>query len=132
MRRLLDTSAYVALMRGDDRIEDLVRRAEKLYVSIIVLGELHFAFYDGSRLRENLAALEEFLAHPFVEVAHLTAASADRFGRIAAQLKRASAPIPTNDIWIAAQCQELDVELITLDERHFRHVPGLTIAGSGA
>jgi tRNA(fMet)-specific endonuclease VapC len=130
MRRLLDTNAYVALKRGEASIADLVRSSEKLFVSIIVLGELHFGFHDGRRRRENLAELDEFLAHPFVDVAYLTVASADRFGRVATALKRAGTPIPTNDIWIAAQCLELGAELITLDHRHFQQVAGLVVAGA--
>jgi tRNA(fMet)-specific endonuclease VapC len=132
VRRFLDTNAYAALKRGDARIEDFVRTAETLFVSIIVLGELYFGFHDGSRFRENLAELERFLAHPFVKVAFLNEASADRFGRIATTLKRAGTPIPTNDIWIAAQCLDHGAELITLDEHHFRKVPGLLIASVSA
>jgi tRNA(fMet)-specific endonuclease VapC len=129
VRRFLDTNAYVALKRGDARIEDFVRTSETLFVSVVVLGELYFGFHDGSRFRENVTELERFLEHPFVKRAFLNAASADRFGRIATTLKRAGTPIPTNDIWIAAQCLDLGAELITLDDRHFRNVPGLLIAG---
>ncbi len=127
MNRLLVTNAYVALKKGDPRIADLVRQPEKLFMSIVVLGELYFGFHDGSKRRENLDDLEELLAHPFVELAHLTRASADRFGRISTTLKRAGTPIPTNDIWIAAQTLERGAEIITLDS-HFRHVPGLVVA----
>lgn len=127
MRRLLDTNAYVGLKRGDSNVEDLVRSCEHLYFSIIVLGELYFGFHDGSRLRRNVSELEEFLSHPFVSIALLSRTTADRFGRIATQLKRAGTPIPTNDIWIAAQAMELGAELISFDD-HFEHVPGLVFA----
>ena len=124
MRRLLDTNAYVALKKGDPRVEDLVRSCEHLYVSVIVLGELYFGFHDGSRLRQNVAELDEFLSHPFISIAFLSRITADRFGRIATYLKRAGTPIPTNDIWIAAQAMELGSELISFDA-HFERVPGL-------
>ena len=127
MRRLLDTNAYVALKRDQPETKELVRDCERLYISIVVLGELYFGFHDGTRLRQNLAQLEEFLEHPLVEVAPLTVTTADRFGRIATQLKRCGTPIPTNDIWIAAQAMELGVELISFDQ-HFEHVPGLVLA----
>jgi tRNA(fMet)-specific endonuclease VapC len=52
--------------------------------------------------------------------------TADRFGRIAANLRRAGTPIPTNDIWIAAHAMESGAELITLDH-HFEHIPGLAV-----
>jgi tRNA(fMet)-specific endonuclease VapC len=126
MKRLLDTNAYVALKKGDPRVENLVRACEHLYFSIIVLGELYFGFHDGSRLRQNVAELDEFLSHPFVSIALLSRTTADRFGRIATHLKRAGTPIPTNDIWIAAQAMELGSELISFDE-HFARVPRLLV-----
>ena len=127
MRRLLDTNAYVALKGGDARVEELIRSCEHLYVSIVVLGELYFGFHDGSRFRQNVGELNAFLSHPFVSIAFLSRTTADRFGRIATHLKRAGTPIPTNDIWIAAQAMESGLELISFD-RHFQAVPGLVLA----
>ena len=126
MRRFLDTNAYAGLKRGHAKTEALVRSAEHIYMSIVVLGELYFGFHDGSRLRENVAELDGFLQHPFVSVACLTRATADRFGRIATSLKRAGTAIPTNDIWIAVQAMELGAEVITFD-KHFCCVPGLIV-----
>ena len=48
------------------------------------------------------------------------------FGRIAAALRKAGTPIPTNDIWIAAHVFETGAELITFD-RHFDSVRGLPL-----
>ncbi len=126
MMRLLDTNAYVALKKGDTRVEDLVRSCEHLYFSIIVLGELYFGFHDGTRFRQNVSELDAFLSHPFVSLALLSRTTADRFGRIATHLKRAGTPIPTNDIWIAAQTMELGSELVSFDD-HFERVPGLVV-----
>jgi tRNA(fMet)-specific endonuclease VapC len=126
MTRLIDTNAYVSLKRGHAGTADLVRASERLYLSMIVLGELHFGFYGGSKEQENLAELDAFLGHPFVSLAHVTRTTADRFGRIAAALKAVGTPIPTNDIWIAAQALELGAELISFDG-HFRNVPGLVV-----
>jgi len=50
--------------------------------------------------------------------------TADRYSRIAKQLKLKGTPIPTNDIWIAAQTMEHGAELITSD-RHFEKIDGL-------
>jgi tRNA(fMet)-specific endonuclease VapC len=52
------------------------------------------------------------------------AITADRYSRIAAQLKQKGTPIPTNDIWIAAQTMEHGAELITSDQ-HFEKISGL-------
>jgi tRNA(fMet)-specific endonuclease VapC len=52
--------------------------------------------------------------------------TADRFGRVAAQLRKAGKPIPSNDIWIAAQALETGADLATFDQ-HFATVPGLVV-----
>ena len=48
----------------------------------------------------------------------------DRFGRIAATLRRKGHPIPTNDIWIAAQVMEVGADLLSSDS-YFGLVDGL-------
>src|SRR6266516_3433986 len=103
MKRMLDTNAYVALKRGHGGIARRVRTSEQLVFSIVVLGELLFGFRNGNRYERNVDELEQFLSHPAVGVHPVTRATADRFGRVAAELRRAGTPVPTNDIWIAAQ-----------------------------
>jgi tRNA(fMet)-specific endonuclease VapC len=131
MRVLLDTSAYSALMRGDDGVAQQVRNAEEVLLSAIVVGELLFGFRGGSRLAENVAILEAFLKKPFVTFVPVTRTTADRFSRIAMQLKQKGTPIPTNDIWIAAHALETGADLLSLDD-HFRHVDGLVWIGPSA
>ena len=126
MKRLLDTTAYSSLKRGSNEVAAIVRESEEVILSLVVLGELLFGFHDGSRYKKNLAELEEFLNHPRVTLWGLTRATADRFGRIASQLKRQGTPIPNNDIWIAAQALETGSEVVSRD-RHFHHVPGLVL-----
>lgn len=65
-----------------------------------------------------------FLANDRVTLLSVTFTTADRFGRIAAALRKAGTPIPTNDIWIAAHAYESGAELITFDG-HFSAVSGL-------
>lgn len=127
MKLLLDTNAYVALMRGDPGTSDRVRRAERLFMSAIVAGELLFGFRNGSRYETNLKELEAFLNNPYVQFLPVTLTTADRFGRIAALLRRKGIPLPTNDIWIAAHAIESGAELLSSD-RHFEAVDGLVWA----
>jgi len=68
--------------------------------------------------------LTRFLEHEAVEVVPVADVTADRYSRIALQLRRQGTPIPSNDIWIAAQAMEYGAELLTSD-RHFEHVGGL-------
>jgi len=126
MMRMLDTNAFVELRRGHKAVVDLVRSASRLSFSFFVLGELLFGFRSGSRYQDNVAELEAFLEHSDVEVAWPTWDTADRFARISTALRRAGTPIPSNDIWIAAQALETGAELLTYD-RHFDCVAGLPV-----
>ncbi|MHC4473661.1 MAG: PIN domain-containing protein [Planctomycetota bacterium] len=127
MRLLLDTNAYVAVARGHPEVAALVRRAERLLFSVVVLGELLSGFRAGSRERRNRQELLEFLDSPWVELAPVTEVTADRYGRVVAQLKEKGTPIPTNDAWLAAQALETGADLLTFN-RHFETVEGLALA----
>ena len=124
MRVALDTSAYSALMRGHRDVASLVRRAEAVLLPAVVAGELLYGFRYGSRYEENAARLEAFLETPSVNLLAVTFVTADRFGRIATVLREKGTPIPTNDIWIAAQAMEAGADLVSSDA-HFGLVEGL-------
>ena len=124
VRVLLDTNAYTALFRGDAGVAARVRAAEQVLVSAVVVGELLFGFRNGSRYESNRQDLDSFLANPYVSLLPVTIVTADRFGRIAAALKRKGRPLPTNDIWIAAHAMESGAELLSFDH-HFAEVDGL-------
>ena len=124
MKIILDTNAYVAFKRGHDVVVDRVRNAHRVVFSTVVAGELIFGFRHGSRLAENMEELARFLDNPYVETVPVTITTADRFGRVAAELRRKGSPIPTNDIWIAAHAFETGAELLSFD-RHFERVDGL-------
>jgi tRNA(fMet)-specific endonuclease VapC len=121
---MLDTSAYVGFKRNDVETVQIIVRAELILFSPVVLGELMFGFRYGTRFEENMEALNSFLEHEVVELVKIGKISSDRYSRIALQLKQQGTPIPTNDIWIAAQTMELGAELITFDQ-HFEKINGL-------
>ena len=124
MKRLLDTNAYVALKRDHEATADLVRSSSELVFSMVVIGELLFGFRNGTRFDRNVKELDDFLENARVSVLGVTRTTADRFGRIAAGLRRAGTPILSNDIWIAAHAFESGAELVSFDE-HFEAVEGL-------
>ena len=124
MRLLLDTDAYSALKRGHAGVAAVVRRSEELLLSTIVAGELLYGFRNGARYGRNRAELDEFVASPFVTIVMVTMSTADRFSRIALALKARGKPIPTNDMWIAAQAMETGAELLSFDQ-HYQWVDGL-------
>ncbi len=124
MRLLLDTNTYAALFRGNEAVAGRVRRAEQVLISAVVAGELLVGFRNGSRYAANARRLDDFLASPYVAFLPVTLVTADRFARIAASLRRKGRPLPSNDIWIAAQAMESGADLLSFDQ-HFAHVDGL-------
>jgi tRNA(fMet)-specific endonuclease VapC len=124
VRVLLDTNAYTALFRGDESVAARVRHANQVFISAIVVGELLFGFRNGRHYDANRRDLNEFLASAYVTLLPVTFETCDRFGRIAAALRRKGRPIPSNDIWIAAHAMESGAELLSFD-RHFEEVDGI-------
>lgn len=124
MKIMLDTSAYVEFKRNALETVEIIVRAELLLFSPVVLGELMFGFRAGTRFKENMDDLNRFLEHEAVKLVQIGKITSDRYSRIIAQLKRQGTPIPTNDIWIAAQSMEHGAELITSDQ-HFERINGL-------
>ena len=102
-----------------------VARAEELLLSSVVVGELLYGFRYGSRFRDNRDLLESFLREPEVRWLPVTLRTADRYGAICAQLRGDGAPIPANDIWIAAHAMETGADLCSFD-KHFERVAGLS------
>ena len=124
MRVMLDTSAYSSFKRNHAATIDLIRRCREIVFSPTVAGELLSGFRWGTRFLENLGELQEFLDHPRVQLLPITLSTADRYGRVYASLRRRGTPIPSNDMWVAAQAMETGAELATFDT-HFERVEGL-------
>ena len=121
---MLDTSAYVGFKRNAVEAVEIITKAELIVFSPIVMGELMFGFRNGTRFKENMDDLDRFLAHDAVDLLPIGKITSDRYSRIAVNLKQQGTPIPTNDIWIAAQAMEQGAELITSDQ-HFEKINGL-------
>ena len=124
MRVLLDSSAYSQFMLGREQVSRIVRGAEELLLSAVVLGELLYGFRHGSRYERNARGMRAFLDNPYVSLVPVGETTADRYSRIAASLRAKGRPIPTNDLWIAAHAMETGADLVSAD-RHFEHVDGL-------
>lgn len=124
MKILLDTSAYTSLLAGNRAVLEILGAADTVYMSVLVLGELYAGFRGGRKERENRDRLEAFLTRPTVKILHATRETAELFGAVKDTLRRAGTPIPTNDVWIAAQAIETGSRLLSTDA-HFRRVPGL-------
>ncbi len=126
MRLSLDTSAYRAFVDGNPAIVQAVQEASQVAFSVVVLGELRAGFRHGKKRHENGEMLRQALSRRRVSVLALTESTSVIYAEIWSDLRKKGTPIPTNDVWIAAQCLEHELTLLTLDV-HFRKVTELQL-----
>ena len=125
-RILLDTNAYARFFGGDERVLSALGKAETVYLSAIVMGELFAGFRGGTKRGENRDQLSRFLQKPTVHALDVNTETAEIFGEITNSLREAGTPLPINDVWIAAQAIETGSVIVTFDE-HFKKVAGLRL-----
>ena len=123
---LIDTNIYSHAMRAEPAVVSLLRRASRIVLSSISIGELLSGFKGGTQERKNREELAEFLDTRRVSICGVSENTAEFYAEILNGLRNAGTPIPTNDIWIAAQAMEHGLRLVSMD-RHFASVAGLLL-----
>ncbi len=126
---LLDTNAFSAFRCADPAIVEIIQHAETIAMSPIVIGELLFGFDNGKKAKQNRLDLQKFMESSRITVLPILSATAHFYSQIVLSLRRKGSPIPTNDIWIAAQAFEHGCAVCTYDQ-HFSHIEGLAIVSS--
>jgi tRNA(fMet)-specific endonuclease VapC len=121
---LLDTNIIIGLFAKDRRVLQRLKKAEQVFLSSIVVGELLYGAHNSSQVRKNLARIEEFVAANPVLACDLE--TARHYGRIKNRLRRKGRPLPENDIWIAALARQHGLTLVSRDV-HFREVETLPV-----
>lgn len=74
---LLNSNAYSQLMRGREQVSRIVRCAEEVLLSAVVLGELLYGFRHGSRYECTACAIRAFLDNPYVSLVPVGETTAD-------------------------------------------------------
>jgi tRNA(fMet)-specific endonuclease VapC len=119
---ILDTNAVSAILDGDRAVQALVSAGQQIYIPVIVLGEYRFGLL-GSPRRENYErSLQRLIERS--AVLNVDEETAGYYAQIRLELKRAGAPIPVNDEWIAAIARQHGFALLSRDH-HFDRVAGL-------
>lgn len=124
---LLDTNTCIHYLNGTDA--GLTRRVlaagpDRLAVSALTAGELHFGAARSSRPRENRDRLAAFFRE--LAVIPFDAQCGAHFGRIKAELLGRGRPIPDFDVGIAATAAATGRTLVSTDA-HMGEVPGLPL-----
>lgn len=127
MRRLsIDTNAYAAFMGGSTNIIQLLRDIDFIGLIITVIAELFSGFKLGTKESKNRDEFQSFILSPRVNILLHDLETVEFYAFIFKKLKTRGRPVPTNDIWIAANCLRHGLPLLTFD-RHFEQIDGLMV-----
>jgi tRNA(fMet)-specific endonuclease VapC len=128
MRRIaIDTNIYTSFKCNDQKVVEAFRDCDLIGVDITVIAELLSGFSLGGKEKRNRQEMEAFLNSPRVEVLRHDLETAEYYALIVRRLKAKGRPIPTNDIWIAANAMKHGLALYSFDS-HFEEIEGLLSA----
>ena len=120
----LDTSSAIRFLNGDATLRNKLLALPEVILPMVAVGELLFGAENSSRSLKNLPLYLEFIST--CTVVSLGRNTATIYAQTKLALKRKGRPIPTNDLWIAAQCIEHSWILVT-EDTDFDYVDGLRL-----
>ena len=119
---ILDTNALSAIAEGEPGATKKFARSSQVAIPVIVLGEYHFGIAQSRHKQEYERWLKEMVS--VCRVLEVNEETAIGYARLCGQLREAGTPIPSNDAWIAALCQQHALPILSRD-RHFDLIKGL-------
>ena len=123
MNLMVDTSGLIHFLRKQEHALKAVAQAERILVSVIVVGELLAGNQSPSKKYQTI---QEFLSRPRVAVQVIDADTPTYYAHLMQCLKKRGTPIPTNDLWIAACTMQTGAKILTSDT-HFLRMPQLLV-----
>lgn len=130
MKRLLDTNAMAALMKGDPQAVHQLRTLNKAEVLLPqpVCAEIFYGIerLPTSKRKARLRARYHLISREITR-ALWDDSTSEHFGRLKAALERQGKRIEDFDVAIAAHALALSAILVTADGTHMSRVPGLEI-----
>jgi tRNA(fMet)-specific endonuclease VapC len=119
---ILDTNALSAAADREPAALELVARAERVVVPVIVLGEYRLGIAQSRHYTSYKSWLRDWITA--VTVLDIEEETTLHYAAIGLELKKKGTPIPANDLWIAALCRQHGMPLLSRD-RHFDMVVGI-------
>lgn len=129
MGLLIDTSVFVAHERGELQLpSEFGGSNESVLLSVITASELlHGVHRAGTPARSKQRSLFVEAILDRFPVVGIDIAVARVHARVWAQLAKKGTPIGAHDVWIGAQALALDFEVLTVNVRDFKRIPGLKV-----
>lgn len=123
-RYLLDSNIIIDVFRGEAKTVERISLTQKLFVPVVVIGELYYGAYKSNQITRRIAEVKQL--EELVTILNVTPVTSQLYGEIKQRLYAKGKPIPENDIWIAAIAIEHGLVLITRD-KHFEEVESVVL-----
>lgn len=115
MNFIIDTSAYSEAQRGNQKVLDLLGRADHIFIPSIVEAELRAGFAYGVKKLDNNKLLDKFMNRSSVTWMNISERTPRITADLYAELRKTGWTIGQNDLWIAALAIENNLPILTLD-----------------
>lgn len=123
---ILDTNGVSAFFDGLPEVVMRVADEPLVLLPVIVIGEYRYGLLSSRERVEREARFEGFCRA--CRLLSIDEETAGHYAVVRHRLRLAGAPIPENDIWIAALCLQHGQKILSND-RHFDQVQGVTRIG---
>lgn len=122
----LDTSVIIDYLRGKEDVVNLINNLKgKLVSSYICLSELYEGIYRSKNKNAESTVLEFFSG--LSKTYGLNQKTAQEFGNLRKYLKQKGEIIEDLDIMIASTCIVYNLNLVTLNKKHFSRIKEISI-----
>ena len=124
---MLDTNICIFVMKTypSSLLERFNALADKMCISAITLGELHYGAEKSARRLQNLQAIEQFCTR--LDVLVFSPKAAVHYGQVRAELERAGTPVGPHDMLIAAHARSEGLIVVSNNRREFDRIAGLRV-----
>ena len=125
---LIDTSVFIAHERGGLDLSELGAPNEAVLLSVVTASELLHGVHraDSTARGKHRSQFVEAILDRF-PVVGIDIAIARHHSRIWAALAKRGLTVGAHDLWIGAQAIALDLEVLTVNQRDFKRIPGLKV-----
>jgi tRNA(fMet)-specific endonuclease VapC len=108
------------MLHNDPEAVNLLQKAEKPYISVIVKGELYYGASKSARQEANMELFRDTLSK--FEILSLDGDGiAVSYALIKSELEKKGKKIPENDVWIAATAHVYGLTVVSFD-KHFSYI----------
>jgi tRNA(fMet)-specific endonuclease VapC len=129
-KHLVDTNICIDVLRTRPRnasLTETLRRIapDGLAISVITYGEAYEGILYSQQAAHNIQRWQQFLTG--FDVINITAPIAEIWADVRGRLRSQGQTTPDNDLMIGATALYFDMDVLTLNFRHFVRIPGLRL-----